>query len=390
MVKYFSMPADFKNETIDGYDTLNQSYSQSEVLETYGNITSGNKVGSGRVVNQVPDADLWDLKDFVEYSKSKNIGFNYTLNATHLQNREFTPEGISDIKRFLKDLYEAGVRSLTVSLPSLIELIQSTGLDFEIKASVLCQVTNVNKAVAFKKRGVDRIVVDESINRDFRNLRRICEAFGDGVEIIINTLCLKDCIYRNFHYNQITQDSIGCSNRTSVNYYEHRCVLQRFGTLGNLLRMCFVRPEDLKYYTPTGICCFKMQGRQQVLKGDAVRAVKAYFDENYDGDLMDLIYMFYPMNSFIIPIDNKKLEGFIKPFVTRDRFCNRDCETCNYCENFARKIIENNKANEVFGLAEDFYSQFDEFNTMVAKVDASASEKQTDPREKQIDVEFDL
>ena len=365
MIKYFCMPTDFKKETIDAYDELNKAYRDAKIIETYGNVTIGGQIGSGRAVNQLPETDLLDLKLFIEYSRQKNIDFNYTLNATHLQNREFTPEGISELKTFLKDLYDAGVRSVTAALPSLMELIPASGLDFEVRASTLCQITTVNKAAVFKKKGVDRIVVDESINRDFKTLRRIREVVGDKVEMIVNPICLKDCVYRMFHYNEITGDSIGRTNDTSVNFYEHRCVLQRNSKISNLLRMCFVRPEDLKYYTDIGIHYFKLQGRHLVLKGDAVKTVKAYMDESFDGDVMDLMYLFYSQNSFRIDFNNKKLDGFIKPFVEIDGFCKRDCEKCSYCEKFAQKIIDYEKAAEVIHSAEYFYAEYDKFNRML-------------------------
>lgn len=390
MIKYFCMPADFKKETIDAYDQLNQSYEHSKVLETYGNIVRGNEIGSGRAANQLPYADLLDLKLFIEYSKKKNIGFNYTINATTMRNREFTREGMLEIKRFLKDLYDAGVRSLTIALPSLIELVQSTGYDFEIKASTLCQITNVNKATAYKNKGIHRIVTDESINRDVRNLRRIREDFGDHVELIINPICLKDCIYRMFHYNEITEDSLGRTNDVSVNFFEHRCVLQRFNKIGNLLRMCFVRPEDLKYYTNIGIHYFKLQGRHLVHKGDAVKTVKAYFDENFDGDVMDLAYLFYWQNSFKIPFNNKKLDGFLDPFFTKDDFCRRDCKTCGYCEAFAKKIIDYKEAAKVIRMAEEFYSQYDKFNEMVRSVNHEITGTDDTMNIENMDVNFNL
>jgi collagenase-like PrtC family protease len=385
MIKYFCMPTDFKKETIDAYDALNKAYPDAKIIETYGNVTMGGQIGSGRAVNQLPESDLLDLKLFIEYSRQKNIEFNYTLNATHLQNREFTPEGMASLKSFLKDLYGAGVRSVTVALPSLLDLIRGLGFDFKVRASTLCQVTTVNKAAAYKERGVERIVLDESITRDFRTLRRIGEVFGDGVEIIVNPICLKDCVYRMFHYNEITGDSLGRTNDAGVNFYEHRCVLQRNSKISNLLRMCFVRPEDLNYYTDAGIRYFKLQGRHLVLKGDAVRTAKAYLDESYDGDFMDLQYLFHSQNSFRIDFDNKKLDGFIKPYVKIDGFCKRDCEKCGYCEKFARKIIDYEKAAEVIRSAEHFYAEFDAFNQMMEGV------KQRETIEKpRLDEEFAL
>lgn len=386
-MKYFSIPADFKTGTIDRYYEMNKAYKNSRVAETYGNITIGNKFGSGRAVNQLPAVDLLDLKKYIEYSQDKGIGFNYTINATHLGNKEFTGEGVLEIKEFLSQLHGIGVRLITAALPPLIEIIESLGCDFEIKASTLCQITNVNKAVAFKNKGVSRMVVDESINRNIKILRRIREEFGGKVELIINPICLKDCIYRMFHYNQITEDSTGISNKHGVNFYEHRCVLQRHGNIGNVLRICFLRPEDLEYYSGIGINYFKLQGRHLVLVGDPVRTVKAYFDESFAGDLMDLIYMFQPQNSFKIPIDNKKLDDFIKPFLTKDDFCKRDCTACQYCDRYAKKIIDYNEAQRIIDLARDFYAEYDGFNKMLKTVN-TGEEQQFERNEEKL--EFDL
>ena len=367
--KYFSMPADFKHSTIDRYDELNHQYENARIIETYGNITAANPLESGRVLSQLPPVDLTDLEMYIGYSREKGIEFNYTLNGTHLQNREFTREGVKTIKDFLRDIYRAGVRQVTVSLPSLMEIIQSLPYDFKIKASTLCQVTTPNKAAAYKQKRIHRLVVDESVNRNFAVLKKIVRAFGPKVEIIINPLCLKDCIYRMFHYNQISSDSIRQDNDIGVNYYEHRCVMQRHANISNLLRMCWVRPEDLSFYMNSGINHFKIQGRQAVLKGDAVKAVEAYFRENYDGDLMDLLYIFYPLNSFRIFMDNKKLDGFIKPFFQEENFCTRDCAHCGYCDRFAEKVLDYGKAGTIKNLADKFYSEYDKFTCMIREED---------------------
>lgn len=47
-MKYYSIPADLKKGTIDGYAELNKRYKDSRVFETYGNITDGGLLGSGR------------------------------------------------------------------------------------------------------------------------------------------------------------------------------------------------------------------------------------------------------------------------------------------------------------------------------------------------------
>jgi collagenase-like PrtC family protease len=160
-------------------------------------------------------------------------------------------------------------------------------------------------------------------------------------------------------------DSFQVLSGASAGYYSHRCIIQRYENISNMLRLTWIRPEDLKYYTKTGINYFKLQGRQAVLKGDPVRAVEHYFNESFDGNLMELLDMFDPTTSFKVVIHNKKLDGFIEPFYKKENFCKNFCEACNYCETAARNCIDYEKARETIKAANMFYSQYDEFERLL-------------------------
>lgn len=387
-MKHFSVPADFKTETIDRYVQLNKAYREAKVIETYGNITVDNRFGSGRTVNLLPRVDFDQLARYAAYSRKNHIDFNYTLNPPYMQNYEFSSEGIREIKVFLGRLYEAGVRTLTVTLPSLIELIRSTPLKFLLKASTICQITNLDKAMAYKRLGVDRLVVDESINRDFSSLQKIGKAFDGKVEIIANVICYKNCIYRMFHYNQISGDSVEINSRTACDYYVHRCIFQRYESIPNLLKINWVRPEDLIYYSRIGIHYFKLQGRQSVLSGNPFKTLESYFKEDYDGDLMELLDMFNPMTKFRVPIDNKRLEGFLEPFVKNRNFCGHDCIHCGHCEDFAGKCIDIEKARQTINMAREFYQGYDEFNQVLRRDEEEPAKKIF--RDEGIEVNFDF
>ncbi|WP_167957205.1 U32 family peptidase [Anaerosporobacter faecicola] len=364
-MRYYNVPADFKSETLERYCELSNTYPENKVMETYGQITVGNIVGSGRAGDLLPEVDMNKLSKYVNDSKQKGIDFNYTLNATCLSNREFTTKGIKELTDFLDTIYEIGINKLTIAMPSLIELVNLSKYQFEIKASTLCQVINANKASSFKKLGVDRVVVDESINRDFNTLRNIIGAFGSGVEVIVNVICNKNCIYRMFHQNQVSHDS--SMEKKSTTYYSHRCIMKRVEDVGNLMRMNWIRPEDIKYYSEIGINNFKIQGRQAVITGDIVKTVESYFRQSFDGNLMELLDSFSPTNNFKIYMDNKKLDGFIKPFVEKDNFCKNNCDNCNYCNKFIEDKIDYQKVSEVFQLAREFYPKFDDFINMVVE-----------------------
>lgn len=395
-MKYFGMPADFKKETILRYEKLNSMYPDSKVIETYGQITVGTTYEAGRILGDIPKIDIENLKSYIEYSNLKGIGFNYTINGPCMGNKEFTQAGIEEINKFLKFLYEANVRSVTVALPSLMEIIKSSGYNFEIKASTLCSINNANKALTYKKAGADRIVLEEAINRDFDTLKRIVAAYGDKVEIIINTLCYKDCTYRTFHYNQMGHDSIEKSQKSISSFYNHLCMLKRCENVSNILKLSWVRPEDIKYYEAIGIRYYKIQGRHNVLKGDPVRVVESYFKESFDGNLIELLELFNPPNSFSIYVDNKKLDGYLGPFFETPGFCRRDCTNCGYCDSFVRICTEYEKAQETNNLATKFYNEYDEFSKIVSDAVLEGGGKKEDAhiiskiRKEKIEIDFDF
>ncbi len=367
----FSVPADFNVETLNAYNRLNEQY-DDYIHETYGQLNfEKNILGSGRSADKLPYVNKKQLEKYISYSESKNIDFNYVLNTTCLSNQDFTRDGIKNIIKFLKYLHDVGVKSITVCLPSLIELIRESGLPFKIKASTVCSITNSDKARSYLSMNVDRIVVDESINRNFCELKNILHVTSK-VEMIVNVVCYKNCIYRPFHHNQMSHD-YEC-NKSSANFYSHRCIMKRIEKPENILKMPFIRPEDLHYYEEIGIHYYKIQGRQAVAKGDIVKTVISYLNKSYEGDLLDLLDCFSPTNSFRVKIDNRKLDRFIEPFLDNN-FCNDNCETCLYCNKYFNDNLSFDESMKVNKLAMKYYQSTDDYKQMIKSIMESTYDK---------------
>lgn len=351
----FSVAADFKRSTLDAYDQLNQRYSGRKVAETFGQISIGNQLGSGRPGDMLPAVTKIDFEKYVSYGLKKGIGFNYSLNMTCYGNQEFTQEGLKAIDTLIHYLYNIGVNSITVAIPFLIDYISRQKTELKIKASTLCDITNAEKALAYLEFGADSIVVHESIIRDFAALRSICERLHGQVEIIANSICHKNCMFRPFHQNQCSHSYE--HDQKSELYYSHQCVLQRSKSPAEYLKMNWIRPDDLHYYTKIGIRRFKIQGRHSAAEGNPVKTVEYYMQESYEGDLLKLVDHFSNKNTFVLSIDNKKLDGFLDPFVHTPHFCTNSCHTCHYCDTWAKKCINQKEAALFQQLAKEFYKK---------------------------------
>lgn len=387
-MKCFSVPADFKLDTIDRLHELNLSSNNSKVIETYGQLTQVQLVNSGRITATLPQVTFKDFEKYVVYAKSKDIHFNYTLNPSCMGNAEFSEEGIREIIYLLKIINDIGVDSLTLTSPQLIELVQSTEMGFKIKASAICEITTPSKSLFYKKMNVERIVVDPDITRDFNSLRRIGEVFGSGVEIIVNNVCYKNCAYKMFHYNHEAHSIPQNTSQVIKDYFLNRCSMQKAGDVKSSIRLNWIRPEDLKYYMDVGIFHFKIQGRQNILQGDIIKTLKHYFSEEYDGNLFDLITIFAQYNSFQPYVDNKKLDGYVKLFYDKPDFCKDICDSCGYCEYYARKCMESNHVEELNAKALSFYRNIDGYMKVLKNYRGTQEKKLFDEGELNLNFDF--
>lgn len=337
-MKYFCLPSDFKNETIDFYYEINNKYEHSKVLETYGQMAPDNTFGSCRVSKQLPVVDRPILEKYVRYSKDYGIEFNYVVNVTCMQNDELTSQGYLIIKKFLRMLVDIGISSITLALPSLMEICKYVAPRLKIKASTVCQINSPLKAKFYENLGIKRLVLDEDIYRRFDTLQNIREIYSGDLEIIVNSFCLNDCPYKMFHYNSFSHSHI---DKELYSYYSRRCRSEHIEA-ENFMKLNWIRPEDLHYYNEIGINYFKLQGRTNVYTGNPVKALIYYIEGSYEGDLVALLELFStmrPLSIAEIQVDNRKLDGFFDKFFKFPMECTKVCQNCGYCKGFSEKGI---------------------------------------------------
>jgi collagenase-like PrtC family protease len=328
-MNYFCIPSDYKAETLKQLNILNSNTAHYKVLEVYGQITKEYIFPSGR--NNIPSISMEELEEYIKQAHKYGIQFNYLLNGSHMDNSEFTSEGIDRIYSFLHRLDDIEVDSVTITLPPLYEIIKRENFKFKVVVSTINQISNVNLANFYNQQKVSRMVLSENITRDFNRIKAISQNVDCDIEIIINSVCFIDCPYRIFHYDQIAQSSI-MQNNIATSYYSNRCFLRRIAEPESYLNIAFIRPEDLKYYEEVGVTHFKVQGRSIIANGDIIKTLESYITHSFEGNLMSLLYCFSKKN-YEIYIDNKKLDGFIAPFL-KGKNCDGGCGNCFHCKNY--------------------------------------------------------
>ena len=332
------MPADFKIETLEAYARLNAAGGRLKVYETYGNLNpspmaSGRAVGSPRL----PRADMSTLSEYLRASAALGIEFNYTFNAPCTGGMEFSTAGRRRLLDFFEGLVEAGVRCFTLVTPSLISLVKTQFPHVSVATSTICEIESVAAAKAYAGFGADRIIMSEDAHRRFDLLRRVRGSVGRPIELLVNSTCLYLCPWKPFHYNLLSH--MKAAHQPDIEaYYHWQCMAVRASRPIELVKLRWIRPEDLNLYEDATF--FKVVGRYFAQDSDLVRVARTYMEGHFDGNLWDLLGNFAPQRRHGFYIDNRALDGFVEWFARDPRRC-RDlaCDDCAHCREYAERAV---------------------------------------------------
>lgn len=320
---------------------------------------------SGRMAQVLPYVTITDLKSYIQIVKNYGIAFNYTLNPSCTGNVEFTRKGVESIIELIKVLADIGVSSITVSSPSILELVKFVDCDMEIKASAICNIQSLEKAQFYEREGCKRLVLDPDSNRNFSLIRILCQTIQADIEIIVNNVCTRNCAYKNFHYNHDAHCTSTQGPPELKDYFSHRCSLQKARSPEAYLKQNWIRPEDIKFYKDCGVKHFKIQGRQNSKSSDLVATLKGYFSGHYEGGLYDLLMLFSPYNNFYPFIDNKSLDGYLEKIYNNEAFCQQKCTQCWHCANFVERCMNMEQLQKLNHKATLFYTQVDDYTQFI-------------------------
>lgn len=375
----FSVACNFDPELVD-------RVSPYPVYEVFGKLTS-DYFGGGRPSFYLPQVGKAELAEYVRKVHGQGIEFNYLLNASSMNNVEFTTRGQRELRVLLDWLSEAEVDTITVGNLFFLRLIKQRYPHFGVRVSSHRETDNPRKARFWEDNGADCIVVSETtVHREFEVLQAMREAVKVDLSLIVNNWCRQDCAIASNHAVLLSNASRNDSQHFPLDYCSVYCNAYRLEEPVNYIRANWIRPEDLPRYRQLGYTNFKIVERNTPTDLLALR-VWAYARERYDGNLLDLVQNYaYPKSVFkkrdesyfslkrmakyflkpsevnllrfsqvvefgkalsmLYPregdnpvyVDNRALDGFLDRFDTLG--CESvDCETCRYCHQWAEKSV---------------------------------------------------
>lgn len=277
----FSVPFNWDPKLIDKL-----SKHSDDVLEVYGSIDRS-ITGHGRPPWAIRQVDENEAEDLIEEVHSRDIQFNYLLNAPCTGGREYTEEFKKKLASRLEWLNKLDVETLTVSNPFLIELVGNSFPGFNLNVSVISSVNDLESLSWFEGYGADSINIDYMINRDFGLLEKLRRKSSCNLKLLLNDQCFLNCPIKDYH-RRLTGHHSQIDSFQYMNYCLLKCRLKKFSSPVEFLESPWIRPENLEVYEDMGFDTFKIAGRTKDTSW-ILNTLEAYMDREHDGNLLNLI-----------------------------------------------------------------------------------------------------
>lgn len=342
-----------------------------QVVEIFGKLAS-DFIGGGRPTYALPNPGKRNASHHIELVKKTGRKFNYLLNASCLDNREFTRSGQREIRKLLSWLDSLGVDGVTVASPYLAHFIRRNYPRFELTVSVIALVDSIGKVKFWiGELEADKITLYfHRVNRDFPLLKKIRSVTNCELQLIANETCLYDCPFSIFHRNFSSHASQTDHplRGFGIDWYTINCRYRLFTHPEEFIKSNWIRPEDVRYYERVGIDSLKLLDRTRDTQ-NIIFTLKAYIERKFNGNLIDLLFymnklpkkgLFLKSLKFFchplyvnvfklskiknlfsdigIYVDNQKLNGFLEYFFNgKCKFDN--CDECGYCRSVAERVV---------------------------------------------------
>lgn len=350
-----TVPTTFSSELLTGLRLLNDQHAaeQRQVYEIYGSFQSG-LFNSARPSKYLPAPTREQFARHVAEARDLGIRFNCLLNAPCYANHEYTSHGRKLLHEDLAFLVDAGVASVTVAVPYLVHIIAECFPGLEVVASTIGYIGAMRGIEQYVDAGVDRIVLDVEVNRDFTFLEKAAVQSQVPLEVIANPVCLYQCHYKFNHYcvagHGSHQELEGSNVGAPYNqFYLNWCFLRKLKNLGEFFKSPWIRPEDTGLWEKVGIRFFKIAGRGMD-NAHILDLSRAYLSANFNGNLLNLLgwphWNAFSENSdgsrlppLEIFLDNHKLDGFAEYFAGKRSDCRLGCKGCEFCSTWVKRAL---------------------------------------------------
>jgi len=289
-------------------------------------------LGSGRYIPPKKDY-LNEVPELIKKCKRLNIKSQLLLNATCEGASGLEKKFFARIIDYVKKLKELGLASLIVTNPVYISALKREIKEIIVESSVNCYVKTVEQAAYLKDLGVDILTVDRDINRNIALIKQIKGKTGLPVKIMLNEGCLRNCPFRNMHYNYISHLAAHPTRPIEGIFPDKFCISIYQKSPAKILNIPFIPPDGLKYYA--GFIDYYKLSTRAFTTPQIESCLKAYRDQDFSGNLLEILDS--PGLAYFNFIDYPALKR--NHFFEKMISCTGNCTRCNYCNKLMEEAV---------------------------------------------------
>ena len=270
------------------------------------------------------------LLDDLKWARANGLELDTLFNCTCYGDNAISRELADFVGRTLREMDGEGLmpETVTTTSPFIAMVLRREFPGVKIRWSVN---QRIHGTVGFEcvDELFDSFYVSREHQRDLLYLQDVAhwaKQHGKTVGVQVNSGCLRQCPFQNFHDNlhghgRIAQSKVGESFGFSV----FRCKTNyERGNYEDFLRSTWLRPEDMVRYEPH-VDIVKIATRRHP---DPVKVLEAYATRSYHGNLADLMD---PAHAFPKSFDNDRFgRSLLWPSVLNCREAN-NCKHCGRC-----------------------------------------------------------
>ncbi|MBQ6135982.1 MAG: hypothetical protein IJI73_01265 [Kiritimatiellae bacterium] len=240
---------------------------------------------------------------------------------------------------------------LTTTSPFIATVVRRRFPEVKIRLSVNMYIEST-QSLSYMEELFDSFYVSIDNHRSLEYVRMMADwsaRHGKTPCIYVNSGCLRDCPFRQFHNNLHGHNRMGQSAAgEEFSFSAFRCRTNyEHGRYADFLRANWIRPEELPEYERY-VGAVKLATRRHP---DPEGIIRAYATYSYDGDLAKIMDPFF---EFPVPIDNATLGRSPLWPVIRDCPDAHNCRRCGKCEALIQELAQRADRTGGSGVAHSF------------------------------------
>lgn len=135
-MSFFKVGCNFSKDLYEQASHLNKEVSINRIEEFYGSRKESAWL-TARPEFRLQNVTRDEFARYINELSERGISFNYTLNTSYLGNKEQIIKREEEIQEYISFLIEAGVKTITVSLPYMAEIIRRVSDKIGIEVSTI-------------------------------------------------------------------------------------------------------------------------------------------------------------------------------------------------------------------------------------------------------------